>query len=286
MVPLNTVLANGQTVEITVAKTGGPSRDWLNPELGFIQSQRARTKVRQWFNNQNHEIAIAQGRQVVEKVLQRAGMTALSLESLAARMGFDKLDELLMLVGRGEVTPRQVQGALFEGNPPPAASEGSSVQGAVSAERPAEELRRRGDVLVVGVDKLLTVLAKCCKPAPPDPIIGFVTRGRGVTIHRQRCPNVARLYQERLITAEWGSDAAQGRFPVDVEVDGSSHPSLMRDILDVFSREKVRVAAATSQARDLDARMFFTLEVNGLEQVRRLLGLISEMPAVSSARRL
>jgi len=286
MVPLNTVLANGQTVEITVAKTGGPSRDWLNPELGFIQSQRARTKVRQWFNNQNHEIAIAQGRQVVEKVLQRAGMTALSLESLAARMGFDKLDELLMLVGRGEVTRRQVQGALLEGNPPPAASEGSSVQGAVSAERPAEELRRRGDVLVVGVDKLLTVLAKCCKPAPPDPIIGFVTRGRGVTIHRQRCPNVARLYQERLITAEWGSDAAQGRFPVDVEVDGSSHPSLMRDILDVFSREKVRVAAATSQARDLDARMFFTLEVNGLEQVRRLLGLISEMPAVSSARRL
>jgi GTP pyrophosphokinase len=191
-----------------------------------------------------------------------------------------------MLVGRGEVTPRQVQGALHEENAPPAAPEETVVRAAVIAERPGEELRRRGDVLVVGVDKLLTVLAKCCKPAPPDPIIGFVTRGRGVTVHRQRCPNVARLPQERLIAAEWGSDAAQGRFPVDVEVDGSSHPSLMRDILDVFSREKVRVAAATSQARDLDARMFFTLEVNGLEQVRRLLGLISEMPAVSSARRL
>jgi GTP pyrophosphokinase len=285
MVPLNKVLANGQTVEITAAKTGGPSRDWLNPELGFIQSPRARTKVRQWFNSQNQEIAIAQGRQLVEKVLQRAGMTALALETLAARMGFDKFDELLMLVGRGEVTPRQVQGALHEDVPAPEVTEATAVQAAVS-ERPGEELRRSGDVLVVGVDKLLTVLAKCCKPAPPDPIIGFVTRGRGVTVHRRSCPNVGRLATERLITSEWGSDATQGRFPVDVEVRGGSQPDLMRDILDVFSREKVRVAAATSQTRDLDARMFFTLEVNGLEQVRRLLGLISEMPAVASARRL
>jgi GTP pyrophosphokinase len=289
MVPLNTTLANGQTVEIVAAKTGGPSRDWLNPELGFLHSQRARAKVRQWFNNQNQKAAIAQGRQVVEKLLQRAGMTALALETLAARLGFQKLDELLVLVGRGEVTPRQVQGAMHEeggAGGTVAATDETPLQTPISAPRVREDSRPGGDVLVVGVDKLLTVLAKCCKPAPPDPIIGFVTRGRGVTIHRQRCPNVAKLSAERLIVAGWGGDAAKGRFAVDIEVDGTSHPSLLRDVLDVFSREKIRVAAATSQARDLDARMFFTLEVNGLAQVRRLLALIVDLPGVTSARRL
>jgi GTP pyrophosphokinase len=289
MVPLNYSLSNGQTVDIATAKTGGPSRDWLNPELGFLHSQRARAKVRQWFNSQNLDTAIAQGRQVVEKLLQRAGMTALGLDALATRMGFQKLDELLALVGRGEVTVRQVQGALRDEGPRTAAEttpEQTLPPPQVASIRSSEDLRRRGDILVVGVDKLLTVLAKCCKPAPADPIIGFVTRGRGVTVHRQQCPNVARLASERLIAAEWGSDAGQGRFPVDVEIGGASHPSLMRDILDVFTREKVRVASATSQARDEQARMFFTLEVNGLDQVRRLLSVIRQLPAVSSARRL
>ncbi len=289
MVPLNYSLSNGQTVDIATAKTGGPSRDWLNPELGFLHSQRARAKVRQWFNSQNLDTAIAQGRQVVEKLLQRAGMTALGLDALAARMGFQKLDELLALVGRSEVTVRQVQAALRDEGPRTAAEttlEQTLPPPQVASMRASEDLRRRSDILVVGVDKLLTVLAKCCKPAPADAIIGFVTRGRGVTVHRQQCPNVGRLASERLIAAQWGSGAGQGRFPVDVEIGGTSHPSLMRDILDVFTREKVRVASATSQARDEQARMFFTLEVNGLDQVRRLLSVIRQLPAVSSARRL
>jgi GTP pyrophosphokinase len=289
MVPLNYRLSNGQTVEIVTAKSGGPSRDWLNAELGFLHSSRSRAKVRQWFNNQNLETAIAQGRAVVEKILQRAGRTALSLETLAHRLGFDKPDELLALVGRGEVTPRQVQGALREdeaGTAAGTAPEETPAAASVSVPRPQEDLRRRGDVLVVGVGKLLTVLAKCCKPVPPDPIIGFVTRGRGVSVHRQPCPNVARLASERLIAAQWGSDATQGRFQVDVEIDATSDPNLMRDILDVFTREKVSVVATTAHARDPQARMFFTLEVTGLDQVRRLLSVIREVPAVSSARRL
>jgi len=121
---------------------------------------------------------------------------------------------------------------------------------------------------------------------PPDSIIGFVTRGRGVSVHRQTCSNVARLPAERLIASQWGSDAAQGRFLVDVEIDGTSRPTLMRDVLDVCTREKVNVAATTSQARDLQARMFFTLEVTGADQVRRVLSVIREVPAVTSARRL
>jgi len=289
MVPLNHSLSNGQTVEIVTVKSGGPSRDWLNAELGFLHSSRAKAKVRQWFNNQNLEAAVAQGRQLAEKVLQRAGRTALSLDALAQRLGFDRLDELLALVGRGEITARQIQGALREDEPDAAAGtfrEEADAAPSPSTPRPQEDLRRRGDVLVVGVDKLLTVLAKCCKPVPPDPIIGFVTRGRGVSVHRQSCSNVPRLTTERLIAAQWGSDAAQRRFLVDVEIDGTNHPDLMRDILEVFSREKVRVAATTSQARDLQARMFFTLEVSGVDQVRRLLSVIREVPAVGSARRL
>jgi GTP pyrophosphokinase len=210
----------------------------------------------------------------------------LGLDTLAGRLGSPKLDEFLALVGRGEIGARQIQDALREESKAQPAQPGDApLTPPISAPRPGQELTRRGDILIVGVDKLLTVLAKCCKPAPPDPIIGFVTRGRGVTVHRKQCPNVARLATERMIAAEWGTDSAQGRFPVDLEVAGTSHPSLMRDILDLFTREKVRVAAATSLARDLEARMFFTLEVSGLDQVRRLLGLLGELRSVTSARR-
>src|SRR4029079_10258581 len=131
-----------------------------------------------------------------------------------------------------------------------------------------------------GVDKLLTVLAKCCKPAPPDPILGFVTRGRGVTVHRRQCTNVANLAPERLIEAQWGADAVHGLFPVDIEMDATSRPELMRDILDVFTREKVRVSAAQSQARDPDARVLVTLEATGLDQLQRLLTLLRELPGI------
>ena len=138
---------------------------------------------------------------------------------------------------------------------------------------------------MVGVDKLLTVLARCCKPAPPDPIIGFVTRGRGVTVHRASCPNVARLVAERLIEAQWGAQAGRGAFAVDVEVDGGNQPELMRDVLDVFAREQVRVLAARTHARDAQARLYFTVEIADLSQLRRLLALIGELAGVTQARR-
>ena len=289
MVPLDYALSNGEVVEIITAKSGGPSRDWLNTELGFLHSSRAKAKVRQWFNSQNLDVAIAQGRQVAEKILQRAGRTELSLDALAQRLGFEKSDELLILVGRGDVTPRQIQGVLRDGAPRAVTglpSVETPAPPSISAVRQQNDLHRRGDILVVGVDKLLTVLAKCCKPVPPDAVIGFVTRGRGVSVHRETCPNVTRLPSERLIAAQWGSDAALGRFLVDVEIDAAGHPHLMRDLLDVFTREKVKVAATTSLARDQDASLFFTLEVSGVDQVRRVLSVVREVPAVSSARRV
>jgi GTP pyrophosphokinase len=275
IVPLTYVLSNGQRVEIIAAKEGGPSRDWLNPALGYIKSNRARAKVRQWFNARQLEEAIASGRSALEKDLQRLGRTGQNLEALATEMGFGKLTDLFAAMGRGEVTPRQLHAGMgLEEAPEPA----PAVPVA-----PAPR-RQPGGVLIVGVDKLLTVLARCCKPVPPDAIVGFVTRGRGVTIHRQDCGNVARLPHERLIEADWGRSGAE-RYPVDVEILAGSHPALMRDVLEVFTREKVRVVSSASHSQDLSARMLFTLEVEDQSQLRRILAAVRDLQGVESARR-
>jgi GTP pyrophosphokinase len=247
-----------------------------------MHSARARAKVRHWFNSQNLEVSIAQGRQVVEKILQRAGMTAVSLERLAQLLRFPKLDDFLLAADRGEVTARQIQLALQEATAPaPAPAALAPAQ-----PRPAQAPQRGGgDILVVGVDKLLTVLARCCKPAPPDAITGFVTRGRGVTVHRSDCLNLSRMDAERLIAAEWGADAARGTFPVDIEVDCSSNPALLRDVLDLFAREKVAVAASRTQVREPQARMSFTLHVGDLTRLNQLLRMVRGLPGVHGVRR-
>ena len=198
MVPLNTPLTNAQQVEIVAAKQGGPSRDWLNPALGFLKSPAARAKVRQWFARQNFEADVAQGRSLLDKELQRQGLTALNLDKLAADMGYARLSDLLAEIARGTVGPKQLQEAL---KPEPAEAAPEPAQPVARKARST----RSGSVLVVGVDKLLTVPAKCCKPAPPDAIIGFVTRGRGVSVHRADCANVKRLDPERRVTAAWGA---------------------------------------------------------------------------------
>ncbi len=277
MVPLNTALANGQQVEILAAKQGGPSRDWLNPQLGYLKSHGARTKVRQWFNRQNYEVDAAQGRTVLDKELQRQGLTKLNLDKLAGDLGFSKLNDFLAELGRGDIGPKQLTDALRgEVAPQPAAAE------------PLVARRSRAvgkdSVLVVGVDKLLTVPAKCCKPVPPDPIVGFVTRGRGVTVHRASCASVKRLDPERIVTAEWGG-AEGATFPIDIEVEAADRTGLLRDISEVLSRERINVTATNTASRDLSARMRFTLEVANLDQLRRVLALIRDIKGVVSAAR-
>ncbi len=276
IVPLTHALSNGQRVEIITAKEGGPSRDWLNPGLGYLKSNRARAKVRQWFNSRQLDEAIANGRAVLDKDLQRLGKTGQNLEELASRLEFPGVNELFAALGRGEVTPRQVQLAVVG---VASQEEKTPVQSA-----PPQRAAAPGGILIVGVDKLLTVLARCCKPAPPDAIVGFVTRGRGVTVHRLDCHNVSRLPQERLIAADWGKTGIS-RFPVDIEIVAGSHPTLTRDILEIFTREKVRVASSKIHSQDLNAKMAFTLEVEDLPQLARLLASIRHIGGVESARR-
>jgi GTP pyrophosphokinase len=283
MVPLDYTLQNAQRVEIISAKQGGPSRDWLNPVLGYLKSPRARSKVRQWFSSQEREASLAQGRALVEKELQRHGMTAMSLDKLAAEFKFPKLDAFLIAMARGEINSRQL-GAVLSGETEPAASVPPAPELPAGRKAPSQS---EGGILVVGVDKLLTVLARCCKPAPPDPIIGFVTRGRGITIHREECANLSRLSGEssaRLISAEW--DSSEGAsYPVDIEIQAQDRQGLLRDVSNILSREKIDVAATRSQSRDATATMKFTLKITDLAQLRRVLALIESVPGVVSALR-
>ncbi len=277
MVPLSRPLKNGQQVEIIAAKQGGPSRDWLNPALGFLKSAGARVKVRQWFNRQNYEVSVAQGRDIVDRELQRHGMTGINLDKLAQQFEFDKLNDFLAEVGRGEIGPRQLQTALRADETTPAAADEQPI-----VRKPRAQ---PGGILVVGVDRLLTVPAKCCKPAPPDPIIGFVSRGRGVTIHRKGCANVARLNTERLVAADWGA-SPEATFPVDIVIDANDRTGLLRDITEILSRERINVTATNSASRDAAARMLLTVEINNLHQLNRVLALIRDVPGVARAARL
>jgi GTP pyrophosphokinase len=181
MVSLNTVLQSGQTVEVVAAKEGGPSMDWLNPELGYLRSPRGRSKARAWFNAQAQAQTIARGREQVEKLLQREGRTSLKLDELASRLGFRTADALFEVIGKDEYSLRNIENLLRPAEPPPSADE------VIALRRPRvdDAAGARGGVLVVGVDSLLTSLARCCRPAPPDAIGGFVTRGRGVAVHRE-----------------------------------------------------------------------------------------------------
>ena len=276
MVPLNTPLANGQQVEVIVAKQGGPSRDWLNPALGYLKSASARGKVRQWFNRLNHEVSVAEGREVVEKELQRQGMTSVSLEKLAQSFGFAKLADFFAEAGRGEISQRQLQIALRGEGAPAIPAEAQPL-----VKKPRAQ---PGGILIVGVDKLLTVPARCCKPAPPDAIIGFVSRGRGVTIHRRGCENVKRLAAERLIAADWGA-SADATFPVDVVIEAGDRTGLLRDITEIFSREGVNVTATNTASRDASARMRLTVEIGNIAELNRVLALVSHVDGVTRALR-
>ena len=284
MVPLNTPLQNGQTVAITAAKEGGPSRDWLNAELGYLASPRARAKVRAWFNAQHARETIARGREMVEKLLQRQGRTALSLDQLAADLGFKSHDALFETVGKDELSLRSIEAVLHPPEPAPD-PDAQLLQRKLPAERKA-----RGGVLVVGQDSLLTQPARCCKPAPPDEIAGYVTRGRGVTVHRRDCPSfrdLAAREPERVIEVDW-STPASGRapsYPVDVSVEAVDRQGLLRDISEVFSREKMNVIGVRTQTVRGWAQMTFVVEVDDTRRLAQVLRQVQEVAGVRRARR-
>jgi GTP pyrophosphokinase len=286
MVPLNTPLQSGQTVEVVAIKEGGPSMDWLNPELGYLASPRARAKVRAWFNAQVQEQTIARGRELVEKLLQREGRTALERDALAEQLGFKGADALFEVVGKDEYSLKNIENLLRPPEPV------TADDGILLHRSRAEAGGGRGGVLVVGMDSLLTNLARCCRPAPPDAISGFVTRGRGVAVHRRDCSNLRHMSLSspgRVIDVEWGRPSGErtALYPLDVVVEASDRQGLLRDISEVFAKEKVNVTGVhTVSAKDRStAWMTFTVEVSDASRLVPVLSQVARVAGVRHARR-
>jgi GTP pyrophosphokinase len=281
IVPLTYELQNGQRVEILTVKQGGPSRDWLNPGLGYVKTSRAKAKIRHWFKHEHYEENAAHGREIVEREAHRLGLPLPNLEKFAQKFRFAKPDDFLAAVGRGEIGASQLSGAMQEEVPPKVEEEWRPPVPRPAVQAPA------GGVLVQGVGNLMTTIAKCCKPVPPEPVVGFVTRGRGVAIHRRDCSNIRHLDEarrERLLAASWGGKGG-AVYEVDIDVEANDRQGLLRDISDVLTREKINVTGASTVSRGLQARMRFTLQLADLDQLGRTLALIREVPGVSSARR-
>jgi GTP pyrophosphokinase len=284
MVQLTHALQTGDQVEILTAREGGPSRDWLNPHLGYIHTSRARSRVRTWYRQLDIEKVIAEGRAQLEREMQRHGVRDRNHDKIAEALGFPRLNDLLAALGRGEVGGNQLAEALgatpLVGNEP----------------APDEAYFKRGQapenatgIVVDGVGDLLTHMAGCCKPVPPEPIVGYITRGRGVTIHLQDCREVLEMGeddQKRLIEVSWSNQADQ-LFPVSVVVTAYDRSGLLRDITGVLANERVNVVKAVTQSdrKRHQAEMLLTLEINDLGQLHRVLGKILQLRNVIEARR-
>jgi GTP pyrophosphokinase len=293
MVPLNTVLKNGQTVEIITAKgeavamgTAGPSRDWLSD--GYTSSPRTRSKIRAWFNAIEQAQTLIHGRALLEKTLQREGKTAVNLDDLAHRLGFAKLEDLLLAVGNERMSLRLIEQALH-GDAHERATLDDESQLTRKSRASSVTQGGKAGVLILGTEGLLTQMASCCKPAPPDPIVGFITRGKGISIHRASCKNLSQMVlraPERMVQSSWGDLGSDTVYPVDVFVLAQDRQGLLRDISDIFLREKINVIGVSTRSSKGQAYMSFTGEISSTEQLQRALKVISAVKGVAEVKRV
>lgn len=283
MVPLTYTLKTGEQVEVLLAKTGTPSLDWLNPNLGYLRSPRARAKALHWFKQQNFEHNVAEGRAVLDKELDRLGFPDIGLEKLRDRFNFNKTDDFLAALGRGELKISHIVHALQHLEP------SSAVTQTIPLQRASPTTKLADDIYIHGVGNLLTHLAHCCRPVPGDEIAGYITKGRGVAIHRQDCSNVFRYKiecSERLIEVAWGTHAEKA-YPVDIQITAFDRPGLLRDITSVLANEKINVIAVNtlSSKKHHTAAMTLTIEISDLDKLSSALAKISQVPNITEVRR-
>jgi len=276
LVHFNYQLRNGDVVEIMSAKGAkGPSRDWLSPHLGYVKTSHAREKIRQWFKKQERAENIERGRELLEKETRRLGIKLSEREELAKLFKYDDLDDFLVAIGYGGITTHQIAMKLAaQQQPPKVAAE------VTPPEPPASAIK------VLGVGDMLYHLAQCCRPVPGDEIMGYVTRSRGLTIHRQDCYNVVHEDEkERLVPVEW--ERTDSLYPVRVQVEAWDRVGLMRDITTIVAEEKVNIASVNSVHHDdHTVSEYFTLETRGLAQLSRLLARVEGIRGVISATRV
>jgi len=269
---------------VLTAKQGTPSRDWLNPHLGYLKSPHARAKARAWFKLQDHDKNVAAGRIMLDRELRSLGITDVNMTRLAQRLHFNEADDLLAALGRGDAHHAQIVNAVQEQAPLPEATDKP-----LPGPRSVTPSAKPGAISIRGVGNLLTQTARCCKPLPSDAVIGYITRGRGVTIHRRNCPNLLRLAQgnrDRLIEVGWSAEAAH-TYPVDIHIEAYDRQGLLRDITALLSQDKINVHAinTTTDKRTHRAHMQITVEIADMSQLSRVLARIGELPNVIEARR-
>lgn len=281
IVPLNTMLESGQQVEILPIKQGEPSRDWLNPHLGYLKSARARAKVHSWFKRQARDENVQQGQAILEKELKRLGLETIGVGKILSKLGVKSLEELYASLGGGDLRLTQVISALQRSgvsvSEEPVLSSVSSVK------------HHGTEVTLQGVGNLLFHFAKCCKPLPGDQIVGYITLGRGVTIHRQDCLNVHEKLDEadRLIQVNWG-ETSEGVYPVDISIRAYDRQGLLRDITSILTNERTNVIAVNTHTNKEDniAKLVLTVEISDLNALMNILNKIMQLPNVIDVERV
>ena len=288
IVPLNYQLNNGDQIEILTAKRGGPSRDWLNPNLGYLKTSRARAKARHWFRHQNYEENVSNGRAILDKELHRLGISEINYEKLSQVFNFNKTDDFLAAIGRSDISTTQMISAINDMVEAAAPAEQDEWQ--LPIQRPSRMTTSPSGMKIQGVGNLLTNLAQCCRPVPgDDAIIGYITRGRGVTIHRRDCPNVLRLTErdpERLIAVDWDMQG-DATYPIDVQIEAFDRPRLLHDITAIVANERINMSAVhvITKKKEHKALVSATLEITNIDQLSRVLALIGQLPNVVEVRR-
>jgi len=284
MVPLGYELKSGEQVEILTAKHGGPSRDWLNPHLGYLTTSRARSHVRHWFKQQDYEQHIMDGRNILDRELGRLGASSIGFDKLAGFFHMGSNDDLMAAIGRSDINSSQIAGAvqqLWQPEPSTLVPRGPGRR---------RKTREPGDIHIHGVGNLLTHMARCCKPAPGDPVVGFITQGRGVTIHRRDCPNVLKfdaVKRKRLIEVEWSDRQEEEVYPVDIRLQAVDREGLLRDITSLLAADRINVLRVSTYTdkKDYVANMELTIEISNTQQLSRILSRIEQLPNVMQVKR-
>ncbi|EHJ91439.1 GTP diphosphokinase [Vreelandella boliviensis] len=288
IVPLTYKLKTGQQIEILTATKGGPSRDWLNPSLGYVRTSRARAKIQAWFKHQARDQNLDEGRVLFDREMRRLDVEGLDLPKLAKAVNYQNAEDMYAAIGAGDLRIGQVlhQAQQLFGE----TDDQEQLDRLLAKPKRQSSKATKSDITVLGVGNLKTSMANCCRPVPGEPIIGFITQGRGVTVHRQDCSNILQLRldePQRIIEVEWG-ERAETRYPVTIEIQAWDRSGLLRDVTGLLGNEKVNVLAVNTLT-DTDegiARLRITLEVDGLESLGRLFSRIQQLPNVTEVRRL
>jgi GTP pyrophosphokinase len=285
LVTLDYQLKTGEQVQILLAKQGGPSRDWLNPNLSLVKTQRARSKIKQWFRQQAREQNLNHGRSILEKELRRLGMSDTNLERLAREFDYKNIEELYVALGTGEISiSRIVRHLTFVSKDEQTLEQ--ELEQAAQAIKPVTTTKTTGDsVSVVGLKGLLTSIARCCNPTSGDPIVGYITRGRGVTVHRQDCPNILRMQdRERLVQVSWGE--TKRTYPVPVRIKAYERMGLVKDVSTLIADEGINMLSLSSGTNKNLAWVDLVMEVRDLAQLSRILDRLENLPNVTEVIRV